>query len=295
MQNPSSRTRAASFHDHFHRGDRIRVARWRAESAPAARPLLFFSGIGANIELLAPFLEELRARDVITLDMPGLGGSSESRRPYRLSAMADAAAQIVTELGYDDLDVMGVSWGGMLAQEFAYRHQRRVKRLVLAATSAGMPMIPGKLSSLVKMALPRRYGASGAIEIFLQGLYGGSSEGLGDYAARIRPPTAQGYLHQLLAIVGWTSVRKLTRVTAEALILMGAEDRLVPPANGHVLKFLLPSGRLEVIGHGGHLFLLTHRGEIASMIERFLDGAVLPSITPPRADRLGLMPAGAAA
>jgi pimeloyl-ACP methyl ester carboxylesterase len=156
-------------------------------------------------------------------------------------------------------------------------------------------MIPGKLSSLVKMALPRRYGASGAIEIFLQGLYGGSSEGLGDYAARIRPPTAQGYLHQLLAIVGWTSVRKLTRVTAEALILMGAEDRLVPPANGHILKFLLPSGRLEVIGHGGHLFLLTHRGEIASMIERFLDGAVLPSITPPRADRLGLMPAGAAA
>jgi poly(3-hydroxyalkanoate) depolymerase len=295
MQNPPSRTRAVSFSDHFHRGDRFRDARWRADTAQGPRPLLFFSGIGANIELLAPLLEELRARDIITLDMPWLGGSSESRRSYRLSAMADAAAQIVTELGYDDVDVMGVSWGGMLAQEFAHRHRRRVKRLVLAATSAGMPMIPGKLSSLVKMALPHRYGASGAIETFLQGLYGGSTEGLGDYAARILPPTAQGYLHQLLAIVGWTSVRKLTRVSAKALILMGAEDRLVPPANGQILEFLLPNARLEVLGNGGHLFFLTHRNEVAAKIERFLDGAVMPSIAPPRADPVGLLRAGVAA
>jgi pimeloyl-ACP methyl ester carboxylesterase len=295
MQEPLSRPRAASLSDHHYRGDRFRVARWRAETPRPARPLLFFTGIGANIELLAPFLEQLGGRDVVTMDILGLGGSSESRQPYRLSAMAEAAKHVVSELGYDEIDVMGVSWGGMLAQEFAYRHRRTVKRLVLAATSPGMPTIPGNLVSLVKMVLPHRYAASGAIETFLQGLYGGSTRGLGDYAARIRPPSSQGYLHQLLAIVGWTSVRKLTRVSAETLIVMGAEDRLVPPVNGQILKFLLNNARLEVLENAGHLFLLTHRDEVADKIERFLGGAATPSIPARPADPVGLLPAGGAA
>jgi poly(3-hydroxyalkanoate) depolymerase len=295
MQQPPFRPRPASFSDHHVQGDRFRVGRWRAQTNRPVRPLLFFSGIGANIELLGPFLEQLRGRDVVTLDMLGLGGSSESGRPYRLSAMAEAAAQIVTELGYDDIDVMGVSWGGMLAQEFAYRQRSRVKRLVLAATSPGMPMIPGNLSSLLKMVLPHRYSSSGGIETFLQGLYGGSTMGLKDYASRIRAPTAQGYLHQMLAIVGWTSVRKLTRVSAETLILMGEDDRLVPPANGQILKFLLKNARLEVLEDAGHLFLLTHRDEAAEHIERFLDGATAPAIIPRLPDRAALLPTSNAA
>lgn len=296
MQNPLPGSRAVNFSDHWIGEDRFRAARWRAAAGGRARPLLFFSGIGANIELLAPFLEQLRGRDVVTLDILGLGGSSESQHPYRLRAMAAAAARIVAELGYDEIDVMGVSWGGMLAQEFAYRHPRLVKRLVLSATSPGMPMIPGNSGSLVKMVLPQRYAAAGAIEIFLQGLYGGSTRGLGDYAARIRPPTAQGYLHQLLAIVGWNIVRKLTRVAAETLILMGRDDRLVPPANGQILKFLLKNARLEVLDDAGHLFLLTHRDEAAERIEGFLDGA--PAASPPaRAGKPNppLPPAAAAA
>lgn len=295
MQHPLSRPHQATFSDHHVQGDRFRVARWRARTHRPARPLLFFSGIGANIELLAPFLEQLSGRDVVTLDILGLGGSSESLQPYRLPAMAEAAAQIVTELGYDEIDVMGVSWGGMLAQEFAYRQRSRVKRLVLAATSPGMPMIPGNLSSLVKMVVPRRYSAVGAIEMFLQGLYGGSSQGLGDYASRIRAPTAQGYLHQMLAIVGWTSARKLTRVPAETLILMGEDDRLVPPANGQILKYLLKNARLEVLEDAGHLFLLTHRDEAAEQIERFLGGAAAPTIIPRSAGGTALLPASSAA
>lgn len=241
--------------------------------------------------MLAPFLEQLSGRDVVTLDILGLGGSSESLQPYRLSAMAEAAAQIVTELGYDEIDVMGVSWGGMLAQEFAYRQRLRVKRLVLAATSPGMPMVPGNLSSLFKMALPQRYSVSGAMETFLQGLYGGSTLGLSDYGSRIRAPTPQGYFHQVLAIVGWTSVRKLTRVSAETLILMGDDDCLVPPANGQILKFLLKNARLEVLRDAGHLFLLTHRDEAAEHVERFLGGATAPKIASGLSDRADLMPA----
>lgn len=295
MQHPLSSRRQATFSDHHVGADRFRVARWRAETQRPARPLLFFSGIGANIELLAPFLEQLGGRDVVTLDILGLGGSSQSLQPYRLSAMAEAAAQIVTELGYDEIDVMGVSWGGMLAQEFAYRQRLRVKRLVLAATSPGMPMVPGNLSSLFRMARPHRYSASGGIETFLQGLYGGSTQGLDNYASRIRAPTPQGYLHQVLAIVGWTSVRKLARVTAETLILMGDDDRLVPPANGQILKFLLKNARLEVLRDAGHLFLLTHRDQAAEHIERFLGGATAPEIASALSNSADLSPAASTA
>jgi pimeloyl-ACP methyl ester carboxylesterase len=199
---------------------------------------------------------------------------------------------IASDFGYSRLDVMGVSWGGMLAQEFAYRHGAMVNRLVLAATSAGMPMIPGNLASLMKMALPRRYTAPGAIQDYLERLYGGSAAGLEDYAARIRAPSPRGYLYQLLAIAGWTSVRKLTRISAETLILMGGEDRLAPPANGWILKFLLGHAGLEVLESAGHLFLLTHRGAAAARIEACLDAPLSPSRAAPLELATALLSAG---
>ena len=72
----------------------LRVAHWRALHPGGAPPLLFFTGIGASIELLAPFLERLTGRDVVTFDLPGLGGSPLGRWPYRLSAMARAADRL---------------------------------------------------------------------------------------------------------------------------------------------------------------------------------------------------------
>lgn len=182
------------------------------------------------------------------------------------------AARILGDMGFDEADVMGVIWGGMLAQEFAYRHPAIVNRLVLAATSAGFPIIPGRLSSIIKMGTSHRYTRPGSIDTYLHSLYGGSTSGLEGYASRIRPPSPRGYLHQLLAVAGWTSVRKLTRVTASTLVLMGGEDRLVPAANGYILKFLLQNAELDILTGAGHLFVLTHLGEVARKIEAFLDG-----------------------
>jgi len=271
MSEPLENLRAPRFSQHMAQGHSFRVAQWPAVRGQRARPLLFFSGIGANIELLAPFLEEMRGRDVITFDMPGVGGTPPFSRPYRLSTMAKAAREILTDLGIADVDVMGVSWGGMLAQEFAYRGRQSVKNLVLAATSAGMPMIPGDPSTLVKMLGSHRYADALSIDAYLQTLYGGSNRDLGTYAARMQAPTSIGYWHQVMAIIGWTSVRKLTRVRAPTLILMGADDRLLPPSNGQILKFLSRNARLEVLAGAGHLFVLTHRDAAVKMIEGFLD------------------------
>jgi poly(3-hydroxyalkanoate) depolymerase len=254
-------------------GRRFRVARWYAQDGQNSRPLLFFTGIGANVELLAPLLDRLTNRDVVTFDMPGIGGSPDPQRPYRLSTMAKAAGQILADLGYDTVDVMGVSWGGMLAQEFAYRYPDRVGKLVLAATSAGMPTIPGSIATLAKMASSFRYSDPEAMLPYLQSLYGGSSRNLETYASRMQPPSSKGYMYQILAMAGWTSLRKLTRIRADTLIIMGAQDKLLPPVNGQILKFLLENAQLEILDDAGHLFVLTHLETITAMIDRFLGEA----------------------
>jgi poly(3-hydroxyalkanoate) depolymerase len=288
MLSPPLDARAVHYSEHVVDGHTFRAARWLARAGSTARPLLFFTGIGGHIDLLAPFLQRLLGRDVVTFDMPGTGGSPAFAQPYRLSAMAEVAGCILAELGYENVDVMGVSWGGMLAQEFAYRHRGQVGRLILCATSAGMPMIPGSPLTLFKMASSHRYADAATIQPYLETLYGGSPLGLDGYALRMRAPNSTGYLHQVLAIAGWTSVRKLTRVSAPALILMGEDDRLVPPANGHILKFLLPKARLEIIEGAGHLFVLTHMNAVVRTVEAFLDERLpAPSGAPSPAPELG--------
>jgi pimeloyl-ACP methyl ester carboxylesterase len=247
------------------------VARWHAADENASAPLLFFTGIGATIELLAPFLARFQKRDVITFDMPGVGQTPDFPRSYRLSAMAAAAREILDQLGYDRVDVMGVSWGGMLAQEFSYRYQQQGDHLVLAATTAGFPMIPGKLSTLVRMMSSHRYADAAALGPFLQSLYGGSGEGLDNYASRMVAPSNQGYMHQIMALAGWTSMRKLTCVGAKTLILMGSEDKLVPSSNGYIMKLLLKDAALEIIEGAGHLFVLTHADRVRILIEIFIE------------------------
>ena len=73
----------------------------------------------------------------ITLDMPGVGKSQMPRWPIRLPSHADVIAEMLQQLGIEQVDVFGVSWGGALAQEFALRHPSMVRRLILAATSPG--------------------------------------------------------------------------------------------------------------------------------------------------------------
>jgi poly(3-hydroxyalkanoate) depolymerase len=255
-------------------GRTVRVARWTARARHKAdRPLLFFNGIGANIELIAPFAARLSTRDVVTFDMPGIGESPEPVVPYTPWMMARIADRIMDDFGYDKIDVMGVSWGGAMAQQFALQFGSRVAHLILAATSAGMLMVPGKLSALTKMADPRRYIDPDFMMKNFRTLYGGTTDGSGGHTSRIKPPSKAGYVYQLMAMLGWTSAPFLPLLSAKTLIMMGDDDHIVPLANGHILKSLIPRARLEVIKGGGHLFLVSMADETTPMIEAFLDDA----------------------
>lgn len=255
-------------------GRELRVATWRLDTPSDHLPLLFFNGIGTNIEAVAPLAEALPDRPFVIFDMPGIGGSPEPVVPYNPFTMAWTTAQLLNALGLNKVDVMGVSWGGAMAQHFAIQHSGRVRRLILCATSAGMLMIPGSPASLSKMANPRRFVDAAFMQKHFTTLYGG---GLGKspdrarHMSRLKPPTTRGYMYQLLAMLGWTSAPALPFLKKPTMIMMGDEDSIVPLANGKLLHGLIPGSELEIFEGGGHLFLLSHREQSVSCIRAFLD------------------------
>jgi poly(3-hydroxyalkanoate) depolymerase len=239
----------------------------------ARPPLLLFNGIGANIELVEPFLDVLDGPEAIVFDVPGVGGSPAPWRPYRPSTLALLSARLLDQLHYAQVDVLGVSWGGALAQQFALQQAKRCRRLVLAATSPGHLMVPGKLTALLRMATPRRYKDPDYMRRFAGEIYGGALRDAPELARahlrHVRWSSDYGYYLQLAAGFGWSSLPWLRFLAQPTLVMAGTDDPLVPVANGHILARLIPDARLVTIDDG-HLFLLTSAGESARIISEFL-------------------------
>jgi poly(3-hydroxyalkanoate) depolymerase len=252
-------------------GQSLRVAIKRGTKARP--PLLLFNGIGANWQLAKPFLSALTTTEAIIFDIPGIGGSPLPARPYRPSTIAYLAAQLIADLGYRQADVAGVSWGGGLAQQFAHQHDDVCRKLVLAATSPGAIMVPGSPMVLWKLATPRRYFDKDFLRTAAPQIYGGAfrnDPGLVDkHADAMAGATRLGYLYQLLAIAGWTSLPWLSSLQQPTLILAGRDDPIVPTINGRFMARIMHNARLEIIDDG-HLFMVTRPTETAAIIEEFL-------------------------
>jgi poly(3-hydroxyalkanoate) depolymerase len=236
-------------------------------------PLLLFNGIGANWELAKPFLEALTTTTAVIFDVPGVGGSPRPFLPYRPSTLARLAARLVAQLGYAEVDAAGVSWGGGIAQQFAHQYPNLCRRLVLAATAPGVTMVPASPSVLWKMATPRRYTDKDYMNRVAADIYGGAFRYdpslIGRHAAAMHGARNIGYLYQLLAMAGWTSLPWLWSLRQPTLVLMGSDDPLVPPINGHILAGVIPNAELRMIDDG-HLFMVTRPAETAALIEAFL-------------------------
>ena len=238
-------------------------------------PLLLFNGIGANWQLAKPFIRALTNTAAIIFDVPGIGGSPLPPHPYRPSTLARLASDLVVQLGHRRVDVAGASWGGGVAQQFAHQHGDICRKLILAATSPGAIMVPGRLSVVWKLATPRRYidphyMRNIAAEIY-RGAFRGDPELIATHAQAMFGATKLGYLYQLLAMSGWTSLPWLSSLRQPTLVLMGRDDPLVPPVNGRILARLIPNARLQMIDDG-HLFMVTRPAEVAATIEAFLSG-----------------------
>jgi poly(3-hydroxyalkanoate) depolymerase len=254
-------------------GLRLRVS---IQGRGGGRPLLLLNGIGASLELFAPFRARLHGVETVAVDLPGTGGSSTPLLPMRLGGLARLLGRLLDVLGYREIDVLGISWGGALAQEVAHRLGARVRKLVLVATSPGVISLPGRPAALRVLATPRRYVSPSYFERVAPVLYGGAvrenprllhEQG---HLRFIRPPSLRGYAWQLAAVVGWSSLPWLHRVRATTLVLAGDDDPIVPVANARLITWRLPHATLEIVPRGGHLFLLTHAETVAPRIARFL-------------------------
>ncbi len=254
-------------------GMAIRVA---VRAGAAGRtPLVLFNGIGATLEMLGPFLDALGPGvPSLRFDAPGIGGSPAPAWPYRFAGLARAVNAVCDQLGYAEVDVFGLSWGGAVAQEFVHLHGKRVRRLVLAATSAGAISLPSKISALLEMAGPLRHLRPGRKKgEGAASRYGGDfrrkPELAGGLAQWFAATGSAGYYFQMLAGAGWTSVHWLPTLRQATLILAGAEDPLVPLPNARMLAALIPKARL-VTYDCGHLFILTRLSAVVAEVRAFL-------------------------
>lgn len=251
-------------------GRRLHVARWH-QGTTEQRPLLMLNGIGMNLELLAPIARALPEREVICFDMPGIGSSPEPFLPYTISQMALTTAALLDTLGIAEVDILGISWGGALAQQFAFQHRARTGSLVLAATAAGATMVPGNPAMLAHLSDPREYSVERTLRRNLASIYNGGGSGRVSLNAA-KAPSPLGFSYQLAAFASWTSMPFLPLLRMPVLVMADEEDQLVPPANAHFLHNAIPHSRIEMFHGGGHLFMLSQRERFIAILRDFLDG-----------------------
>ena len=194
--------------------------------------------------------------------------------PYGFPYLAWMLGRVLTKLGLGVVDVLGLSWGGALAQQFAFQNPRRCRRLVLVATGTGALMVPAHPRVLAKMLTPRRFADPDYAASIAGDLYGGTARGHGGdvaniFRAQLRAGSKIGYLHQLLAGSVWTSLFALPAIRQPTLVVAGTDDPVIPIANAHIMTRLLPHATLHQHA-GGHIDLVTNAAKLAPVIDKFL-------------------------
>jgi poly(3-hydroxyalkanoate) depolymerase len=178
-------------------------------------------------------------------------------------------------LGYTHTNVLGLSWGGGLAQQMAFQFPRFIRRLVLVSTGTGSVMVPGRPRVLSRMATPRRFTDPMYAAAIVGDLYGGTARTDPDRVLRLlgdtmRPASKRGYIHQLMAGVGWVSLPWLPFIRQQTLILAGDDDPIIPLLNGRIMHRLLPHATLHTY-RGGHVALVTEADRVAPVVSAFLN------------------------
>lgn len=268
----------------FWQGHRVRVVQ-----AGAGDPLLLISGLGSHLGMWAPFAAEFPKRRIIRFDMPGTGLSSTPLYPISIASLAQLTVAVLDHCATPQADVIGFSYGGAVAQQVAYDHPQRVRRLVLAATTCGVGGIPGSIAAMTAIATPLRFYSLPYFEQVAAALYGGATGRDTDARneqMRIRnhgpPPSSYGYAMQMLGANGWSSLPFLSAIPHETLIISGDDDPLVPVENPRILADRIPRARLKIVERAGHLLLWDDAVNVAAHIRSFIND---------RAEQHGRVPA----
>jgi 3-oxoadipate enol-lactonase len=248
--------------------------------------LLFCNGSGTTLQTVRPLLDLVAAKfDLLAWDYRGLGRSVALRCPYAIADLAADAVGLLEIAGWDSCRVLGVSFGGMVAQEFAVTNPERVERLALACTSAGgdggssyplhkLPELPTEERAAAQLKL-----ADGRWdERWLEAHPADRALAEGLTAAGQNQPDPAAHAAQLEARAGHDVWDRLDAITCPTLVGYGNYDGIAPVQNSTAIASRIRGAELRGY-EGGHLFL-------------FQDPAALPGfeafLQVPAATRHGL-------
>lgn len=235
-------------------------------------PILLVHGLGAPLDLWEPLIAQLDGYTVITLDNPGAGASTVPWPAWFMSKYAETVDAVLDELGFEQVDVVGLSFGGMICQELAHRYPHRIRRLVLAATSAGFGTTFGSPFALSVLATPLRYYSRSYMAAVAPYLYGGTADGDSALVKRqydLRHdmrPSIPGYFAQLATAATFTSWWYLPRIKVPTLVLAGEEDPITSPFTCQLISGAIPDAEYQEVAGGGHLFLMERPAQSADIL-----------------------------
>lgn len=252
------------------------------ERAGQGPPLLFISGTGGDLRVRPGILDGpyVKAFDVLAYDQRGLGRSDKPPGSYTMRGYADDAAALMDHLDWPSARVLGVSFGGMVAQELTLRYPERVERLVLACTSpggAGGASYPfhelghldreARARHLIPISDTRRDGAWAAAhpDAYDQLVAMAASDPFAD-----EPGHAEGARRQLEARAGHDCWDRLSSIACPVLIAAGLYDGVARPEAQRNMAARIPGADLRFF-EGGHLFMLQDRAANPAIIAFLLD------------------------
>jgi 3-oxoadipate enol-lactonase len=241
------------------------------------RRLLFFNGSGATLAGSGLVIEPFAARfDVVAHDQRGLGRTSIPEGPYTMADYAADAAALLDHVGWDSCRVVGISFGGMVAQEFAVTFPERVERLALMCTSPG-----GALGSSYPLheldGLPADERAATMVQLldtrFTPEWLAShpQDQGLVDFLARrvgaeTSAEVRRGEQEQLGARQALDVCDRLPRITCPTLVASGRFDGIAPKANGEAIASRIPGADLRVY-EGGHAFFVQDPSALPEILD----------------------------
>ena len=243
----------------------------------AGQWLLLITGVGYGLwfwDWLRPYLSGLR---MVAFDNRGIGDSDLPPGPYDTVEMAKDALGLIQAMNIQRTHVLGHALGGMVAQELALMAPEKVGKLILSSTVHGGPRtVP--ISQEALSAMLDRTGDLG--EVLRRGIGIATADGFLDkrpavynqiLAKRlVEPIPPEVYNAQVLAGARHDSEARLGAIQAQTLVLTGADDRVVPPANAELLAKKIPNARLEVVPGAGHLLPIEKPKEMGDIVRQFL-------------------------
>ena len=248
------------------------------ERAGSGEPLLFISGTGGDLRNKPNQFDGPlgKAFDMISYDQRGLGRSDKPDRRYTMADYADDAAALMDSQGWDQAHVVGVSFGGMVAQELALRHPAKIRRLVLACTSPGgaggssfafheIGRLAGEARAkyLTPISDTRRDEAWAVAnpEAYAKLIAMTSAD---PFAGE--PGRREGAERQLEARADHDTWERLPQITAPTLVVGGRYDGIAKPESLELMAGRIPGAELRFF-EGGHMFMLQDRAAVPAMIE----------------------------